>query len=82
MPPGNDPITNQDKNTLGIEKYQSLLPHVPKFSTGFKSLRNEADDDHPESTDTSRTDRDGKSRTDQDYSVENLKAMKNKNDYD
>ena len=35
-PPRKDPITNQDKNTLGIEKYQSLPPHVPKFPPGFK----------------------------------------------
>ena len=48
---------NQDKNTLGIKKDQSLPPHVPKFRPVCKSLRNEADDNHPESTYTSRTDK-------------------------
>ena len=56
LPLRNDPIPNQDKNTSGIEKYQILPPHVPKFPPGFKSLRNKVDDDHPESTDTSSTD--------------------------
>ena len=35
-PPGKDPITNQDKNTLGLQKYQCLLSHVPPFSSEFK----------------------------------------------
>ena len=79
-PPRKDPIPNQNKNTLGIKKYQSLPPHVPKFSPGFKSLRNEADGDNHEYTDTSRTDKDDMSLTNQDNSIENLKSMKNKND--
>ena len=29
------PIPNQDKNTVGIEKDQSLPPHVPQFPPGF-----------------------------------------------
>ena len=32
----NDSITNQDKNNLGIRKYQSLPPHAPKFPPVFK----------------------------------------------
>ena len=62
-----------------IERDQSLTPHVPKFLPGFKSPRNEADDDHTEYKDTSSTDRYDTSRTDRDGSIENLKATKNKN---
>ena len=54
-----------------IKKHQSLLPHLPKFPPGFKSLRNESNDYRHESTDTSRTDKDD--------SMENIKAMNNKN---
>ena len=74
----NDTITSQGINTLGIEKYQSLPPHLPKFTPRFKSLRNEAADDPNEYTDTSRTDKYDMSRTDKDKSIENLKSMNNK----
>ena len=53
LPPRKDLIPNQDKNALGIEKDQSLPPHIPKIPPGFKSLINEADGDHRKSTDTS-----------------------------
>ena len=82
LPPRKYPIPNLDKNNLGIEKDQSLPPHIHKFPPGFKSLRNEADDDHHESTDTSRTDKDDTSSTDKDESLENLKSTNNKNSYD
>ena len=36
-------------------------------------------DDHPEYIDTSRTDKYDMSRTDWDNAIENMKAMKNKN---
>ena len=62
-PPRKDPITNQDKNTLGLEKDQCFPPHVPTFYPGFKSVRNKENDDNPESKDTSRTDKDDTSRT-------------------
>ena len=78
-PPRKDPIPNPDKNTLGIEKYQSLPTHVPKLPPGFKYLRNEANDDHHESTDNSRTDKDDTSRTDKDDSIENINTTRNKN---
>ena len=52
-PPRNDKSLNQDKNTLGLQKDQCLPPHVPPFLTGFKSLRNEANYDNPETTYTS-----------------------------
>ena len=71
-PPGKDPIPNKDENTLGIEKYQSLPLHLPKFRPGYKSFKNEADYDRHESTDTSRNDKYDTSRTDKDYSMENL----------
>ena len=64
-----------DLNNLGMEKDESLPPHVPQFPPGFQSLRKDADDDHREYTDTSHTDKYDTSRTDQDDSIENLKSM-------
>ena len=63
-----------------IEKYQSLLPHLPKFPPEFKSLRNEEKNDNPESKDNSKTDIDDMSLTDWDDFIENVKATKNTND--
>ena len=77
-----DPIPNQDKNTLGLQKYQCLPPHVPPFPTGFKSVRNEANYDNPETTYTSRTDKYDTSRTNRDDYIENVKSMNNTNDDD
>ena len=79
MPPRKNPIPNQNKNPLGIEKYQSLPPYLPKFILGFKSFRNKADGDHQESIDTSRTYRYDTPRTYKYDSIENLKAINNKN---
>ena len=45
----------------------------------MKSLRNEENDDNPETTDNSHTEKDDTSHTNQDYSVENVKEMKNIN---
>ena len=81
-PPRKDLIPNQDKNTLGLQKYQCLPPQLPPFNPGFKSLRNEANDDNPETIDTSITDKDDTSHTNQDDYIENVKATKNKNNYD
>ena len=61
--PKKDPIPNQDKNTLGIQKYQCLLSHAPSLSSGFKSLRNKANDDNTKTTDNSCTDKDDTSHT-------------------
>ena len=80
MSPRKYPIPNQDKNNLGLEKYQSLPPHVPPSPPGFKSLINKANDDNPEFTDTSFTDRYDTSRTDRDDSIEIVESMKNTND--
>ena len=68
-PPRKYPIPNQDKNSLGLQKYQCLPPHVHPFPLGFKSFRNKANDDNPETTDTSRTDKDDTSRTNRDDSI-------------
>ena len=76
-PPRKDPIPDQDKNNLGIQKYQCLPPQVPPFPPGFKPLRNEADDDNTEATDTSRTDKYDTLRTNRDDSIENVKSTKN-----
>ena len=62
-PSRKDNIPNQDKSILGIQKYQFLPSHVPPFSSGFKLLINEENDDNPETTDTSRTDKDDTPRT-------------------
>ena len=75
-PPRNDPIPNQDKNNLGLQKYQCLPSHVPPFPSVIQSLRNEANDNNPETTDTSRIDKDDMSRTNRDVSIENVKAIK------
>ena len=77
MPPRKDPIPNEKKN-LGLPKYQCFLPHIPPFHPGFKSLRNVANYNNPDTTDTSRTDKDDTARTNVDDSIENVKSMKNK----
>ena len=56
-PPRRDSIPNQEKNALGLQKYQWLPPHVPSFPPGSKSFRNEANDDNTKTKDTSRTDK-------------------------
>ena len=80
-PPRKDPIPNQDKNNLGIQKYQYLTPHVSPFLTGLKSLRNETNDDNPETTDTSCTDKDDTSRTNLYDYIENVKSINTTNNY-
>ena len=79
-PPRKDPIPNQDNNTLGLQRYQCLSSHVNTFSSVFKSLRNKANGDNPETKDTLRTDKDDTSRTNRYDSIENIKAMKNDDD--
>ena len=69
-PPRNDPIPNQDMNILINKKYQSLPPELAKYPPGYKSLINEAEDDCNDSIYTSRTDKED--------SVNNLKAINNK----
>ena len=79
-PPRKDTIPIQDKNTLGIKKYQSLPPHVPIFPHGFISLRNKANDDNPGSTDISSTYKYDTSLNDQDDSIENMIFKNDTND--
>ena len=75
-PPRNDPIPNQNKNNLWLKIDHCLTSNVPPFYSGFKSLRHKANDDNPETTDTSHTYKDDTLRTNQDDSIENVKAMK------
>ena len=49
------PIQNQDINILENKRYQSLTPHSAKYSPGFKSFINEAEDDRNNYTDTPHT---------------------------
>ena len=55
----------------GPKIYKSLPIQHAKYCPGYKSLIHEAEDDHNDSTDTSRTDK-------EDYVI-NLKAINNKN---
>ena len=66
-----DLIPNQDINMLGTKKYQILPPQLSKFRPRYKSLRNAAEDDRNYYTYTSHNYKEG--------SVENIKAMNNKN---
>ena len=67
---------------MGFHKDQCLPPQLTPFPPGFKSLRNKANYDNPETIDTSRKDKYDTSRTNQDDSIENMKAMKNTNNDD
>ena len=49
-----DPIPNQDKKIIGINKDQCLTPDVPPFLLGNKRLLDEENDDNTETTDTSQ----------------------------
>ena len=70
-PPRKDPIPNKDIKILGTEKDQSLPPQLTKYCPGYKSLINKAEDGRNDYTDTSRTDKED--------SVNNPKAINNKN---
>ena len=70
LPPRKDTIPNKDINRLRTKKHQSLPPKLAKYCPGYKLLLNKAEDDRSNSTDTSRTDKE--------YSVNNLKTMNNK----
>ena len=78
--PRKDNIPNQDKSISGIQKYQFLPSHVPPFSSGFKSFRNETNDDNLETIDSSRSDKDYKSCTNQYDYIYNVKATKKEYD--
>ena len=70
-PPRKDPIKNQYINRFGTKKYQILPPQLAKFCPGYKLLINE--------TEYGRNYFTGTSSTDKEYSVDNLKAINNKN---
>ena len=59
--PRKDPNPNQEK--YGLQIYQQLPSDVPPFSFGIISLRNKANNDNPETTYTSHTDKDDTSHT-------------------
>ena len=80
-PPRKDPIQNQDK-TLGLKEYQCLTSDVPHFLPRNKSLRNKENDDNPETTYTSHTEKDDTTHNNRYDSIENVKDMKNTNDGD
>ena len=58
-----------------MQKYQCLPSHVPPFSSGIKSLRNEENDDNPETIDNSRTDKDDTSNTNRDDYIKDVKDI-------
>ena len=73
-PQRKDPIPNQDINRLRTKKYLSLPPQLAKYCPGFKSLLNKAEENHNDSTDTSRTDKED--------CVNNMKVINNKDNDD
>ena len=70
-PPRKDPIPNQDINIYGTEKDQVPSPQLAKIRSGCKLLINEAEDGSNGSTDVLCTDKED--------SVDNMKAINNKN---
>ena len=80
--PIKDPIPSQDKKTLELKQYQCLTSDVPPFLPGMKLLRNEKNDDDPETIETSHSDKDDTSHNNRDDSIENIKEMKNINYHD
>ena len=69
-------------NKFRTKNNQCLTSDVPPFLPGNKLLRNQENDDDPETTDTSHTEKEDTSYTNQDDSIENVKDMKNTNDDD
>ena len=51
-PPRKDQNPNQDKNNLGLQKYQCHPPQVFLFYPGLKSFKKESNDDNTQTTDT------------------------------
>ena len=70
-PPRKDTIPNRYINMFETERYQSIPPKLAKFCPRYKSIINELEDGHNESTDTSRTDKEN--------CLDILKAINNKN---
>ena len=71
FPPRKDLIPNQDIKMLGTKRDQIIPPQLAKLCPGYKSLINKEEDGCNDSTDISRTDKE--------YSVDNLKSINNKN---
>ena len=64
-PPNKNSVPDHNKNTIGLQKYKYLPSHISPFASGFKSLKNKANDDRTETTDTSRNNKYDTSRTSQ-----------------
>ena len=64
------------------KKNRCLTSDVPPFLPGNKSLRNKENDDNPETTYISDTEKDDTSHINRDDSIENVKDMKNTNNDD
>ena len=78
-----DPITNQDKQIMRINKYQFLIPNILTFLPGYKRLLNEENDDNPENTDTSQYEKGYMSHTRWYDYIAKVKDTKNTNyDYE
>ena len=63
------------------EKYQCLTPDLPPFLPENKTLINEINCDNTETKDTSQSEKYDMSHTKRDDSIENVKYIKNNNDY-
>ena len=77
-----DPIPNQDKKIIGLDKYQCLTPDLPQFLPENKRLLNEENDGNTETTNTSKSEKDDTSHNRKDDSIARVKETKNTNDDD
>ena len=77
-----DPVTNQDKTIMGINKNKCLTPDVTPFLPGNKVLLNERNDDNPETKDTPKYQIYYMSHTRRDAFIAKVKDTKNTNNYD
>ena len=78
----NDPNPNHNTKIIEINKYQCVTPDVPPFIPGNKILLNKENDDNPETTNTSLSEKDDTSHTKRDDSIAKVKNTKNTNDDD
>ena len=67
---------------MWINKYQCLTPDVPTFLPGNKILLNKDNDDNPETTDTSKSEKYDTPHTNRDDYIVKVKDTICFNDYD
>ena len=77
-----DPIQNQDKTIMGLNKYQCLTPDVPPFIPGNKRLLNGKNDDNLETIDTSQSEKYDTPHTSWYDYIEKVKYTKSTNNGD